>query len=118
MGSAGVPLFSTAGANPWSYSENSSFTGGGTAGCNWQPWAGTGLVLGIEGEAGYFQLSGSALEPNSVNVIGSSKMGNGYGLIAGRVGWAFLERLLVYGKVGVAFYNSSATVSVSDGPGG
>jgi outer membrane immunogenic protein len=116
LGSARVPLFSTAGANDWSYSENSSFTGGGTAGCNWQPWAGTGLVLGLEGEAGYFQLSGSALEPNSIDVIGSSKMGSGYGLIAGRVGWAFLERLLVYGKVGVAFYDSTSTVSVSTGP--
>lgn len=116
LGSAGIPLFSAAGFNPWSYSENSSFTGGGTAGCNWQPWAGSGLVLGVEGEGGYFQLSGSALEPNSGNVIGSSKLGSGYGLIAGRLGWAFYERILLYGKVGVAFYNSTATVSEVTGP--
>jgi outer membrane immunogenic protein len=116
LGSGPTPLFSTTGYNNWSYSENSSFLGGGTVGCNWQPWAGTGLVLGLEGEAGYFQLSGSALEPNSGNVIGSSKLGTGYGLVAGRVGWAFYERLLVYGKVGVAFYDSTATVIDSAGP--
>jgi outer membrane immunogenic protein len=116
LGSNTFAVFNPGGFNPWSYSENSSFTGGGTVGCNWQPWAGSGLVLGLEGEAGYLQLSGSALEPNSgapgfSNVVGSSKMGNGYGLIAGRVGWAFYERILLYGKVGVAFYDSTATVS-------
>jgi outer membrane immunogenic protein len=99
--------------NPWSYSENTSFTGGGTAGCNWQPWAGSGLVLGLEGEGGYFQLSGSALQPTSFDVIGSSRIGSGYGLIGGRVGWAFFERLLFYGKVGVAFYNTTASVTDS-----
>jgi outer membrane immunogenic protein len=107
-------LYDKAGANPWSYSENSSFLGGGTLGCNWQPWVGGGLVLGLEGEAGYFQLSASALEPNSVDVIGSSKIGSGYGLIAGRVGWAF-DRLLVYGKLGVAFYDTTAAVTDSHG---
>jgi outer membrane immunogenic protein len=117
LGSAGVPLFSPIGANPWSYSENSSFTGGGTAGCNYQLWSGPGplggLVVGVEGEGGYFNLSGSAVEPNSQDVIGSSKMGNGYGLIAGRLGWVFYERILFYGKAGVAFYNTSATVSAT-----
>jgi outer membrane immunogenic protein len=107
-------LYNSVGANPWSYSENSSFLGGGTVGCNWQPWVGSGLVLGLEGEAGYFQLSASALEPNSVDVIGSSKIGSGYGLIAGRLGWAF-DRLLVYGKLGVAFYDTTAAVTDSHG---
>jgi outer membrane immunogenic protein len=125
LGSGATGLYNRFGANPWSYSENSSFDGGGTVGCNYQPWAGSGFVLGIEGEGGYFSISASTAQPYPGNivgsqsgaslsispVIGSSKMGSGYGLIAGRVGWAFYERILLYGKVGVAFYDSSATVS-------
>jgi outer membrane immunogenic protein len=127
LGSPGpvpTPLFSPIGANPWSYSENTSFVGGGDVGCNYQLWSGPansplgGLVVGIEGEGGYMSLSGSAVEPNSVNVIGSSKMGDTYGLIAGRLGWVFYERILLYGKAGVAFYDTTATVSaLTPGPG-
>jgi outer membrane immunogenic protein len=101
----------SAGANPWSYSENSSFVGGGTAGCNWQPWAGGGFVLGIEGEGGYLNLSAPTAQPLTTDVIGSSKIGSGYGMIAGRLGWAFFERVLWYGKAGVAFYDTSAAVT-------
>src|SRR5271170_3982415 len=102
-GTSAFGLYSPTGVNPWSYSENSSFTGGGTVGCNYQPWAGSGLVLGLEGEAGYFQLSASTVQPeptnfSAQNVIGASKMGSDYGLIAARVGWAFYERVLLYGK--------------------
>jgi outer membrane immunogenic protein len=120
LGSSGpvpAPLFSPIGANPWSYSENTSFVGGGNAGCNYQLWSGPansplgGLVVGVEGEGGYMSLSASTLEPNSIDVIGSSKMGNTYGLIAGRLGWVFYERILLYAKAGVAFYDTSATVS-------
>src|SRR5208283_3528218 len=117
LGNGTIRLYNRFGVNSWSYSENSSFAGGGTVGCNYQPWAGSGFVLGVEGEGGYFNLSGSQVQPNPVNVIGaqsvigSSKLGSGYGLIAGRVGWTFYERILLYGKVGVAFYGSSATVS-------
>ena len=69
LGSSGpvpAPLFSPIGANPWSYSENTSFVGGGNAGCNYQLWSGPansplgGLVVGVEGEGGYMSLSGSA----------------------------------------------------------
>jgi outer membrane immunogenic protein len=122
LGSGGV-LFSPIGANPWSYSENTSFLGGGTVGCNYQfGWGPAnspfgGLVVGVEGEGGYMSLSASAVEPNSIDVIGSSKIGDTYGLIAGRLGWVFYERILLYGKAGVAFYNSSATVSaLTPGP--
>jgi outer membrane immunogenic protein len=117
LGSSGVGVFSPIGANPWSYSENTSFVGGGDVGCNYQLWGGPpnsplgGLVVGIEGEGGYMSLSGSAVEPNSLDVIGSSKMGNTYGLIAGRLGWVFYERILLYAKAGVAFYETSATVA-------
>jgi outer membrane immunogenic protein len=117
QGNSTFGLYNRFGTSQWSYSENTSFAGGGTVGCNYQPWAGSGLVLGVEGEGGYLSLSGSQVQPNPVNVfgaqsvIGSSKLGNGYGLIAGRIGWTFYERILLYGKVGVAFYDSSATVS-------
>jgi outer membrane immunogenic protein len=117
LGNSAIGLYNRFGVNPWSYSENTSFAGGGTVGCNYQPWAGSGFVLGVEGEGGYFSLSASTVQPNPVNITGSqsviasSKMGSGYGLIAGRIGWTFYERILLYGKVGVAFYDSSATVS-------
>jgi len=117
LGSAGVPLFSPTGYNPWSYSENTSFDAGGTVGCNYQLWTGWGplggAVIGVEGEGGYFNLSASTVEPNSIDVIGSSKMGSGFGLIAGRLGWVFYERILLYAKAGVAFYDTSATVSAT-----
>jgi outer membrane immunogenic protein len=119
LGAPGVGVFSPIGANPWSYSENTSFVGGGTVGCNYQLWGGPansplgGLVVGVEGEGGYMSLSASAVEPNSLDVIGSSKMGDTYGLIAGRLGWVFYERILLYGKAGVAFYDTTATVSAT-----
>ena len=46
----------------WSYDTKSSFLGGGTLGCNWQP-IGSPFVLGIEGELGYLRLTGSAIDP-------------------------------------------------------
>jgi outer membrane immunogenic protein len=112
LGSGATPLFipAPAGTGQWSYSENTSFLGGGTVGCNYQPWAGSGFVIGAEGEAGYLSLSASSSEPNQATLISTSKMGTGYGLIAGRLGWAFYERILLYGKAGVAFYDTSAGI--------
>ena len=43
----------------WNAGSDSSFIGGGTVGCNWQP-VGSPWVLGIEGEAGYMKLEGAA----------------------------------------------------------
>lgn len=74
-----------------SYGLGSSFIGGGTVGYNWQKH-GSNLVLGIEGEAGYIHLSGSRQDVNAVlNGIGlpdsvnSTRLGDAYGVIAGRV---------------------------------
>src|SRR6266850_6109432 len=39
----------------WSADLGSSFIGGGTLGCNWQP-VNSPFVLGLEGEAGYMRL--------------------------------------------------------------
>jgi outer membrane immunogenic protein len=110
LGSGATPVFSVGVANSWNYSENSSVLAGGTVGCNWQPFA-YGLVLGVEGEGGYLNLSGSTLQPNTPDVIGDSRIGTGYGLVAARVGYAFFERVLLYGKVGAAFYRDTATIT-------
>lgn len=98
-------------ANDWKaeavddFSLGNQAIGGGTLGCNWQ--ANHWLVLGAEGEAGYLNITGPSA-PGGVADL--AKFGTGYGLIAGRAGIAF-DRLLIYGKVGVAFYDASATVT-------
>jgi outer membrane immunogenic protein len=107
--------FNPNGINPWQFSLNSTAIGGGYAGCNWQPSPGGGFVLGLEGEGGYMQLSipGQQLTFGGLgasNVSDAVKMGTGYGLIAGRLGWVFLEKIHVYGKVGVAFFNDSSSI--------
>jgi outer membrane immunogenic protein len=102
--------FSAGGANPWDFSLGNQATGGGTLGCNWQ--ATSLLVLGVEGEGGYLNVSGATPQPVTGTVLDSGKIGSGYGLIAGRAGLAF-DRLLIYGKVGVAFYDTSATVTTT-----
>lgn len=104
----GVPF------DTWGYSVSSSFLGGGTAGCNWQP-VGTPLVLGIEGEAGYMSLEGSAFDPISFPfgpnaLFASTKIGNGYAMITGRGGYA-IDRMLLYAKGGVAFLDETVTVA-------
>jgi outer membrane immunogenic protein len=102
--------FNPGGVNPWSYSSD-GLLAGGTAGCNWQP-AGMPLVFSVEGEGGYLHITGPGPQLfGAATVADVSKIGTGYGMVGGRVGWAFLERILVYGKVGVAFYDTSSTVT-------
>jgi len=102
----------------WGYSVKSSFIGGGTAGCNWQP-IGTPWVMGLEGEAGYLSLSGSAFDPafplGHNIVFASAKIGNGYGMVTGRLGYA-ADRVLLYVKGGAAFLDESVTVAHSAFP--
>ncbi|MEZ5890892.1 MAG: hypothetical protein R3D52_12075 [Xanthobacteraceae bacterium] len=99
----GVPFDS------WTYSLDNSVIGGGTAGCNWQP-IGSPLVVGIEGEVGYVDLSGSAYDPRfplGPNVLAASaSIGNTYGMITGRLGYA-VDRVLFYVKGGVAFVDEA-----------
>jgi outer membrane immunogenic protein len=104
----GVPF------DTWGYSIDNSFIGGGTAGCNWQP-TGTPWVVGIEGEFGYMSLKGSGFDPLSFPfgpnaLFASTKIGDGYGMITGRVGYA-VDRVLFYAKGGVAFVDESVTVA-------
>jgi outer membrane immunogenic protein len=89
----------------WSYNVSSSLIAGGTLGCNYEV---NNWVFGAEGEVGYINVNGSAFDPRSLfiplDTEARTKIGNWYGVAAGRVGYAW-DRVLVYGKAGVAFAN-------------
>ncbi|MFD2183808.1 outer membrane protein [Rhodoplanes azumiensis] len=109
-----------ANAYGYAYNTDSSFIGGGTVGCNWQP-VGSPFVLGLEGELGYLSVEGSAYDPlRGTGYWASSKAGDWYGMITGRLGYSFGQALL-YAKGGVAFVGvestytiPTASVSISD----
>jgi outer membrane immunogenic protein len=99
----------------WSADLDSTFIGGGTLGCNWQP-VGSPFVLGLEGEGGYMHLSGQAFDPRTIvsiqttpDVLGSAKVGDWYAMITGRLGYAW-DRTLLYVKGGAAFVPTQASV--------
>jgi outer membrane immunogenic protein len=110
--------FAPGGVSQWDFSLGNEGLGGGTLGCNWQ--ANNWLVVGIEGEGGFLHVEGSGPQPLIGGGLGSvsdtAKIGTGYGLVAGRVGAAF-DRLLLYTKLGVAFFDSGATVTDTNTPG-
>jgi outer membrane immunogenic protein len=118
--SGGITAPRREGQHSWNVSLDSSFLGGGTLGCNWQP-LGTAFVLGIEGEGGYLKLQGSAFDPlisavlpvaavrGTPDVLGSAKIGNGYGMITGRLGYAW-GPALIYVKGGAAFVSVQASI--------
>ena len=100
--------------NTYSYDTNASFIGGGTVGYNWQIGK-TPYLIGLEGEYGYLDMSGSSNDPNSA-LYNSSKRGTGvnstnvggsygYGLAGGRIGYA-MDRTLFYVKSGAVFTNT------------
>lgn len=106
-------FYNTPNGASYSYKTGGSFIGGGTLGCNWQA-AASPLVLGVEGELGYLRLTGSVVDPNSViygsDSSSSTKIGDWYGVVAGRAGYA-VDRILFFGKAGVAFTNNKSTFS-------
>jgi outer membrane immunogenic protein len=92
-----------------------SFIGGGTLGCNWQP-VGSTFVLGLEGEFGYLSLKADTFDSRtlgftqtSLDVLGSAKLGNWYGMATARLGYA-IDRLMLYVKGGAAFVRTQASV--------
>jgi outer membrane immunogenic protein len=99
------------------YKLDSSVIGGGTLGCNYQ----TGqFVFGLEGEAGYMRLRGSAFDPNGtlpLDTLSSSRIGDWYGMITGRAGVTW-DRALLYIKGGVAFADTRVSVLDSNPAGG
>jgi outer membrane immunogenic protein len=108
------------GSHSWNVGLDTSVIGGGTLGCNWQP-ASSPFVFGGEGEAGYMKLEGSTFDPwvnaalplTSVratsDVLGSARIGNWYGMITGRLGYAW-GSTLIYIKGGAAFVALQASV--------
>jgi outer membrane immunogenic protein len=108
------------GSHSWNVGLDNSFIGGGTLGCNWQP-VGSPFVIGIEGEAGYMKLEGSAFDPlinsslpvtavrGTPDVLGSAKVGDWYAMITGRLGYAW-GSTLIYVKGGAAFIPIQASV--------
>jgi outer membrane immunogenic protein len=95
----------------WSYKTDSSFIGGGTVGCNWQP-VGSPFVLGLEGEIGYLNIEGSALDPFQAAPLtygSATKIGDWYGMITGRLGYSW-DRAMIYVKGGAAFVNVESSV--------
>jgi outer membrane immunogenic protein len=78
------------------FSGGPGFIGGGQAGANLQRGR---LVLGVEGDLSYAGLNGSGTDPRG-NSIGTNA--NWTSTATGRIGAAF-DRLLIYGKGGVAF---------------
>ncbi|MBN8987472.1 MAG: porin family protein [Rhizobiales bacterium] len=102
----------------WFYGTDNSFIGGGTLGCNYQTGA---FVLGVEGEAGYLRVRGSALDPFSpflpLDTRASTAFGDWYGVIAGRAGVA-VDRALFYVKGGAAFVNTSVSTIDANPAGG
>jgi outer membrane immunogenic protein len=96
----------------WNYDTKSSFIGGGTLGCNWQP-IGSPFVLGIEGELGYLRLTGSAIDPfdgPAFSLASTTRIGDWYGMVTGRLGYAW-DRAMVYVKGGVAFVDVETSVT-------
>ncbi|WP_202988769.1 outer membrane protein [Bradyrhizobium campsiandrae] len=96
------------------YGLQSSFIGGGTIGYNWQR-PGSNWVVGIEGEAGYMHLRGARQDVNAaaaglspVDSVFANRLGDAYGVIAGRVGWT-ARNALFYVKGGVAFVDRSSS---------
>jgi outer membrane immunogenic protein len=102
-------------AHSWSTGLGGSFVGGGTVGCNWQA-SGSPYVFGLEGELGYMHLKGRAFDPATIvstqttlDVLGSGKAGEWYGMMAGRLGYAW-DRTLLYVKGGAAFVPTRGSV--------
>jgi hypothetical protein len=119
-------------SHSWNIGLGNSFIGGGTLGCNWQP-VGSPSVFGIEGDAGYMKLEGSAFDPlinstlpvtavrGSPDVLGTAKIsGDGYGMITGRLGYAWNAYTFIYiNRRGLAINDSVGDTSekLTEAPG-
>ncbi|UDL93328.1 porin family protein [Lichenihabitans sp. PAMC28606] len=102
--------------------QDSGFTAGGTIGYNYQFGVGNGLVIGIEADAAYTDLSKTA---NNFALIGGAtyltqyRSGLDYlGTVRGRIGYAY-NQFLIYGTGGFAYggVNSRHTLFAADGTG-
>ena len=108
---------------PYNYTTSASFIGGGTVGYNWQIGK-TAYLIGLEGEYGYLSMDGSGIDPNNaawnlanpspspVSATHNTKIGGnyGYGLVGGRIGYAF-DKTLFYIKSGAVFTKTQTNYS-------
>ena len=113
--SGGIVSGRREGTHSWNAGLDDSFIGGGTLGCNWQPF-GSPFVFGVEGEIGFLNLEGSAFDPllsptlpvtavrATPDVLGTARIGDWYGMITGRLGYAGWDRVLLYVKGGAALF--------------
>ncbi len=106
------PSLNAANGGAYRISFKESPTAGGTLGCNWQA-ANSAWVWGAEAESGFMRLRGRAIDPYSApfnnDTIDTTTIGNWYGSVAGRFGFAH-QRAWFYGKAGVGFTGLKSTV--------
>jgi len=94
------------------YGLGSSPIAGLTLGYNYQSGS---LVAGLEAEGGYFRLTGSAPFFANPNTVSSTKIGDWYTALTGRLGFS-LGPALIYGKGGAAIVDvTEAVISGTDG---
>jgi outer membrane immunogenic protein len=100
-----APFANAANGGAYRVPLNTTAITGGTLGCNWFA-AGSRFGWGVEGEAGYMRLHGSAINPHSVpynsDTVDSTAIGDWVGALTGRAGYA-ADRALYYVKGGVGF---------------
>ena len=107
--------------------DKGGFTGGGQIGYNYQFTPGSGVVVGIEADAAYTDLSNTRRSTativgfpgnpgvNDINLKTSSTAELSYlGTVRGRVGYAF-DRFLVYGTGGFAYGQADYSSVTDDG---
>jgi outer membrane immunogenic protein len=106
-GNAGAGFSNSSWTDPITGANNTfdktGFIGGGQVGANWQINA---LVLGIEGDFDWTGLKGSGHDSLG-NTINTNTQWTS--TVTGRIGAAF-DRLLIYGKGGVAFAHDNDSV--------
>jgi len=95
-----------------SYDLGQSAIAGLTFGYNYQMGS---LVAGLEAEGGYLRLTGSSPFPANPNTVSSTKIGDWYTALTGRLGFA-VGPALIYGKGGAAIVD--VTDAVISGTGG
>jgi opacity protein-like surface antigen len=95
-----------------SYDLGESAIAGLTFGYNYQVGS---LVAGLEAEGGYLRLTGSAPFAANPNTVSSTKIGDWYTALTGRLGFS-VGPALIYGKGGAAIVD--VTEAVTSGTGG
>ncbi|PWB92794.1 outer membrane protein [Methylosinus sporium] len=118
---SGLSSFGLLPVSAWSYGASNAdgVLGGVQIGYNHQ-FAGTGFVVGLEADFQGADLKGSTggfgfgLLPSGVT---ANQRLDWFGTVRGRVGYAVLPTLLVYGTGGFAYGEGSTTLSYVDGAG-